>query len=449
MIRVSRFLVSVLALAAPLVCAADPITLDDIRSGAKKHSEALVQQGFNWTLGIALKGKVDGGKPTRLNLVFPPAEEETRLNLWLQALGGEAVVRLFGADGTALFTWAAQQGEFSVAQRMAPGKYVLELDASATQGGRALWGVKGPMILVPTLDIARYQDYPANPQAGFFWPYTLRMPTELKCKHLLVAPNNTGFVTTDPELIKAAAAGELERHTALAERLGCVLLMPMFPRPPSGNGNLYLHALTRESMQIRQPPAWQRVDLQLGAMMRDAHKQLQTQGFAPLDPRALLWGFSASGSFVNRFALLHPQQVLAVASGSPGGWPIAPIERHDGATLHYPVGIADVQALTGKRVSIQAAKSVAWYFYMGDQDANDAVVFRDSFSKADEKLIFEHFGTTPLARWDGIKQIYVDQGLRAQFLLYPNVAHAVTPEIHAGIATFFETQLKQAAATPP
>lgn len=449
MIRATRVLISSLLLAAPLAWAADPPTLEDIRSGVKKHADALVQQGFNWTLGIALKGKADGGKPIRVDVVFPPADDATRLNLWLQALDGEAVVRLLGADGAALFTWAAQQGEFSVAQRMAPGKYVLELDASATQGGRALWSVKGPMIVVPNLDGARYQDYPANPQAGFFWPYALRMPTELKCKHLLVAPNNTGFVTTDPELIKAAAAGELERHTALAERLGCVLLMPMFPRPAKGDGNLYLHALTRESMLVKQPQAWRRVDLQLGAMMRDAHKQLQTQGLAPLDPRALLWGFSASGSFVNRFALLHPQQVLAVASGSPGGWPIAPLERHGGATLRYPVGIADVRTLTGKKVSIQAAKSVAWYFYMGDQDANDAVVFRDSFSKADEKLIFEHFGTTPLARWDGIKQIYADQGLRAEFVLYPNAAHVVTPEMHAGIATFFEAQLKQAATAQP
>ncbi len=177
------------------------------------------------------------------------------------------------------------------------------------------------------------------------------MPTAARKGRLLVLPNNTGFHTKDLALLRASASCQISQQAKLAEKLGAPILVPLFPRPaiPSRD-NLYLHALTRASLET-QVAAYRRVDLQLVAMIDDARAALHAHHI-DVDERVLLSGFSASGSFVNRFAFLHPDRVAAVACGSPGGWPLAPVSSIDGDELDYPVGIADVgaPALTGAAI---------------------------------------------------------------------------------------------------
>ena len=76
-------------------------------------------------------------------------------------------------------------------------------------------------------------------------------------------------------------------------------------------------------------------------MIDDARRQLSMHG-ASAHARVLLQGFSASAMFANRFAVLHPDRVLAVSIGSPGGWPIAPVAKIGVDALPYPAGIADL-----------------------------------------------------------------------------------------------------------
>ena len=208
------------------------------------------------------------------------------------------------------------------------------------------------------------------------------------------------------------------------------------PVVASGEENLYLHALSRAAFATTVS-AWKRVDLQLLAMIRDARTRLKAQGIDG-DGRVMLTGFSASGSFVNRFAMLHPEEVLAVASGSPGGWALAPVAAVEGESLPYPVGIADVGALTGRAPDLSALRKIRWLFFLGDHDENDAVPYRDSFSESDEELIFRRFGTKPVARWKAAERLYAERGLRARFALYPGAAHEVTAGMRADVERFFE-----------
>jgi len=290
-------------------------------------------------------------------------------------------------------------------------------------------GMKGPVLR--RCDV-RVEEHPAAPAKGFHWPYLVYEPKVRRSRHLLVVPINTGFVTEDVELLRVAGSCEVARQTRLAERLGARLLVPLFPRPaaPGEAENLYLHALTRASLETAVE-AVRRVDLQLLAMIDD------TRG--DLDPRVFLWGFSASGSFVNRFAMLHPERVAAVACGSPGGWPLAPVAEVDGEPLPYPVGLAGVAERVGKPVDRAALRRVAWFFFLGAEDLNDAVPHRDSFSEADERLVFRRFGKTPPARWKPAERLYRKAGLDARFRLYRGAAHSVTPEMYEDIAAFFET----------
>jgi pimeloyl-ACP methyl ester carboxylesterase len=299
------------------------------------------------------------------------------------------------------------------------------------------------------LDPARVATHTADVPAGFYWSYLLYTPHEVRTPFLLGVPNNTGFATSDPELLAVDGTCAVAGVVELAERLGTPVLVPLFPRPPlSGEEpNLYLHALTRASLLTRIPE-YARVDLQFVAMLDDATRALGSRGIN-VSHRILLSGFSAAGSFVSRFAMLHPDRVLAVASGSPGGWPIVPVRKDGHSVLPYPVGIADLKSLTGATPATQALKQVAWFFFLGDSDTNDSVPYLDSFPQADENLVFEHFGATLAARWKQAARLYHERGLNAQFKLYRDVAHEVTPQMQADIEAFFVAATQASGSARP
>ena len=76
-------------------------------------------------------------------------------------------------------------------------------------------------------------------------------------------------------------------------------------------------------------------------------------------------GFSASGTFANRFAILHPTVVRAVATGGVNSIPTFPTDRWEDTILRYPVGIADVREIADIEFDEAAYKKVSQYIYMG------------------------------------------------------------------------------------
>lgn len=76
------------------------------------------------------------------------------------------------------------------------------------------------------------------------------------------------------------------------------MLVPVFPRPTS-NWQIYTHALDRDSL-ITTVSGLERIDLQLLAMIDDARQRLKERDVL-IGNEVFLNGFSASGSFVNRF----------------------------------------------------------------------------------------------------------------------------------------------------
>jgi hypothetical protein len=413
---------------------------DGMKQEASKRHQALIQEGYNLTHGFSF-GQKQRSKPIHLEILIPASESEHRLNFWLMTQSGEASVQFTGETGKTVFSWSGNHGDLVLSRRLPVGKYVLEIDSSRADGGVAEFGVQGALMQVCALDSERTKECPASPEAGFYWPYLLFIPKNFKAVYLLVVPNNTGFAAEDLGLLRADGACEVQQQSTLAERLGCPLLVPLFPRPGVGEeDNLYLHALSKGSL-LTERKEWKRVDLQLLGMIQDARARLEKEG-REITSKVLLSGFSASGSFVNRFTLLHPESVLAVACGSPGGWPVAPVDALDGEKLPYPVGMADLEMLSGQYTDRKALKAVAWFFYMGNRDENDAVPFRDSYSKTDEELIFRRFGPTPVSRWKQAERLYTGQGLAASFMLYPGVAHEVTATMQGDIARFFEARLR-------
>lgn len=281
----------------------------------------------------------------------------------------------------------------------------------------------------------------ADPAKGFAYPYYYYVPKEIrdggsvKERTILVLPNNSGKSSDDPNFQEEDVKTQLKKNVGFADRLGVVLMEPVFPRP-AADWQIYTHALDRDSM-LTDKKAYRRFDLQLIAMIEDARERLRDEK-VKVEKRVLMFGFSASGMFVNRFTFLHPTCVKAAVVGSPGGWPIAPADSYKGKTLRYPIGTSDLKTVAGKKLDIKNLRKVPLLMILGDKDENDSVVYRDSYEKEDEELTFELFGKTPVERWDDSEKLYKENKLNAEFHLYPNVAHTLNKEMVNDVLAFLK-----------
>ena len=281
----------------------------------------------------------------------------------------------------------------------------------------------------------------AKPAEGFAYPYYVYIPkavrdpqSRVKRHTLLVIPNNSGKLNDDLNVHEEDAKRRIKNNAQIADRIGLALLMPVFPRPQT-DWQIYTHALDRDSM-LTGKKELARFDLQLLAMIDDARARFAGEKLR-FDERVLMLGFSASGMFANRFTFLHPKRVKAAVVGSPGGWPIAPVASFKGKALRYPIGANDFRLISGKKFDLENLRKVPLFMFLGGEDDNDSVIFRDSYEKEDEELIFALSGKTPVERWEVSKELYRGSQLNAEFRLYPKVKHEVTKEIVEDILTFF------------
>lgn len=282
----------------------------------------------------------------------------------------------------------------------------------------------------------------AQTDKGFSYPYYLYIPAQMregsaknKTSSLLVIPNNTGTVDDDFNVHEQNVKQKMLQVAFIFGKLNIPVLMPVFPRPKT-DWTIYTHALDRDAL-LTEKSEYKRFDLQLLAMIDNARQRFAKEN-SKIDEKVLLYGFSAAGMFVNRFAFLHPDKVKAVASGSPGGWAIAPSEKFKGKMLRYPLGTGDFKTVTGTKLNLKSLQSIPFFIFIGDKDENDSLVFADGYEEADKNLVFELFGKTPLERWEISQKLYREAKLNAEFKLYPNTAHKVTPEMVTDVLAFLE-----------
>jgi hypothetical protein len=283
----------------------------------------------------------------------------------------------------------------------------------------------------------------ASPALGFHYPYLLQIPKgkPVAATRLLVEPNNTGAISDDPA-VHLEAAQRLARNAlgaSMAARLEVPLLVPVFPRPEK-DWKIYTHQLDRDSMRITSGPM-RRLDLQLIAMIEDAQRRLRAAGIDVGDD-VLMTGFSASGTFANRFTMLHPKRVRAVATGGLNGLLMVPAAAIGPVALPYPIGTADVKALTGKTVDLAAWRRVPQFIYMGALDDNDALQFDDGYDDDERAIVFPVLGERMQPdRWLRVQEIYRDAGANAVLKTYEGIGHATDRRIADELAEFFHSHL--------
>ena len=277
-----------------------------------------------------------------------------------------------------------------------------------------------------------------NPTEGFNFPYYLLIPQGISLEkpiYLLVEPNNTGVGSSFKSLDRNAKESiETCSASSVARKLKIPLLMPVFPRP---GGTLYTHALDRETLLIRDGDL-KRIDLQLIAMIAHAQTLLRHND-VKVNEKIFMNGFSASGTFTNRFAILHPTLVRAVATGGVNCIPTFPTDQWNGTTMRYPVGIADIKEIAGIDFDEAAYKRVSQYIYMGALDNNDTIPYRDAYDAVDAELVKNLIGAEMMPnRWDTSQSIYRTLEIPAQFVTYENTRHEIKDEMIDDVIGFFE-----------
>ena len=286
----------------------------------------------------------------------------------------------------------------------------------------------------------------ANPGAGFLHDYLLFIPkgaSKGKRTYLLVEPNNSGFTSDSIEKHREAAiflATERSIGNNVSTELKVPFLVPVFPRSKS-HSLIYTHALDRDAM-LAEDEEIRRLDLQLLAMIADARPRLEELE-VPVEEKVFMSGFSASGSFVNRFAFLHPEKLKAVSTGGLNAILMLPKEQMNGQSLNYPLGINDLQEITGKNWNDQRYRELPQFIFMGALDDNDAVPYDDAYNDEERKVIYATVGKQMQPeRWEKCQQIYKVEGINAKFRTYPEVGHWSTGEINLDVIMFFMEQMK-------
>jgi predicted peptidase len=114
-----------------------------------------------------------------------------------------------------------------------------------------------------------------------------------------------------------------------------------------------------------------------------------------------LEGFSAGGMFAQRFALIYPEKVRAIAAGSPGGGITMPLEQYENIEPHWPIGINDYEFMFNKEFDIEEYKAIPQLLYIGNGDtAPEMSTIRRSnlpplfFDESEVYWLMDTFGET-------------------------------------------------------
>lgn len=283
----------------------------------------------------------------------------------------------------------------------------------------------------------------ANSKAGFEYPYYLLIPkslSKLEKHYLIVETNNSGVqveFSAHLEKVRGQILGQ-GPGPMVANDLKMPLLIPVFPRSKE-SALVYTHALDRDSMLIKERQD-KRLDLQLLRMVEDARKQLAYVKIT-VEKKFVMVGFSASGTFSNRFAFLHPSSLLAVSSGAVNSIPMLPVAQIKNTKLIYPIGIGDFNEITGEEFNRESWASLPQMIYMGADDDNDALQFSDAFSDKERAIAFGVVGDDMAKRWSKAQSIYVDQKANTTLITYGQIGHWTNGRIRNDMVNFVRSSI--------
>jgi hypothetical protein len=267
------------------------------------------------------------------------------------------------------------------------------------------------------------------------------VPTNLKKdrQNYILVSGLHGNPTDDYEEIIEKSRIQAGMRKAWAYDLEVAVLVPVVPTSP--RYVYYPVAFDVTSFLESTPPFYQRADLKALLMIDEFLEALRTDGYTMSD-KVFIEGFSAGGMFAQRFTLLHPERVQAIAAGHCGGTFTLPESSYDDVTINWPVGINDFSTLVGYEFNRSAYLQVPQYIYIGDEDTaitlDGVQVLWRSQSQIDYiQGTFGYYGPEILEKQiEYLRSIGYDN---ITFKMYIGVGHKHTSGMVNDSRTFFRT----------
>lgn len=178
---------------------------------------------------------------------------------------------------------------------------------------------------------------------------------------LMVETNN--LESEDLEKIIEQGGQTGIRLAKITNNFPCPIVVPLIP---SYNGSPYFQQLSQECFDISSEEKNYRIDEQVVRIIEKVKFILKSENDIIVKDKIFLNGYSSSGVFAQRFALLHPEIVeIACIGGASGSIPI-PTEK-----LSYPIGIANFEKLTSKKFDLESYSKIKFRYYVGELETQD------------------------------------------------------------------------------
>jgi len=239
------------------------------------------------------------------------------------------------------------------------------------------------------------------------------------------------------------AQGQLANYVAsdLAERSRLIMFSVAVPQYIQGNARSgCAQVLQRTNMISTQVNGeFYRPDLKFIEVLEHFTVLLEQAGYAVGD-RILVTGTSNGGVWAHRFALLHPDRVIAVAAGSHGLWTM-PISQYEGRLMPYHMGIADLEEIGLGPFDARAVAKVPFFVFIGEEDTNDPFTGAPGgtygYSREDIRWFTGAFGTSPQQRTQAFRDAVVSIGGECSLTTYAGVGHKLTLYMKIDVLNFF------------
>lgn len=195
-------------------------------------------------------------------------------------------------------------------------------------------------------------------------PYILAVPHNYQENTPIILESNNQEHT--PKIVTSALENTLDFLFATLVRSENTnpVLIPLLPNAPIKVP--YYQQISIECFDASKTGKFHRIDEQVVSMIGDAKKIITGLTGKKVNEKIFLHGYSSSGVFAQRFAMLHPELVeQACIGGAIGSMPL-PIEEYQGKEIGYPLGISDYEKLTGKPFNMEAYKQIKFNYYVAE-----------------------------------------------------------------------------------
>ena len=211
-------------------------------------------------------------------------------------------------------------------------------------------------------------------------PYILVMPENFDEGAQLVV-ESLNFEGTN--IIDKIIPHAIEQLKGMVELIDDAPILIPFT-PDVAGGIPYYQQLSRECFEEADKGEYKiqypRVDLQIINTINNAKARIKQEFGKNVADKIFLNGYSSSGVFAQRFALIHPEIVGRLLIGGASG--SIPLPTND---FDYPLGIKDFRELFGTAFNEDEYRKIQFAYYVGELEANTPAWEHDIYGKTIER----------------------------------------------------------------